>query len=75
MKRERMEKLLTNNTGYSLKSWIMFQGFRLGAFLLLILPLVLYLHPDTNPETYILSVTGLMTATGLGKIVNEVINK
>ena len=78
---EGTKKLLTNNTGYSIKNWFLYGVTIVGILLLVIVGFVLVwdvLKDGTvssnisDLATFIGSVAALFTAAGLPKIVGDI---
>ena len=81
---EGTKKLLTNNTGYSIKNWFLYGVTIVGILLLLIVGFVLVfdvLKDGTvssnisDLATFIGSIAALFTAAGLPKIVGDIMEK
>lgn len=75
-------RLLTNNTGYSIKNWFIYGTFICGVFILIATVFVMVWDVVRNDQVnsnmndiaqIILAVSALFTAAGLPKIVGEVV--
>ena len=78
---EKLSKLLSNNTGYSIKNWFIWGTFIVGVLILLTTVLVMIwdvVHDGKVDSSIkdlsevILAVSALFTAAGLPKIVGEI---
>jgi len=81
---KRLEKLLINGTGYSIKSWFLYGVTLTGIALLAITGFVLVwdVLEDGTVSTnigelsqFVAAVSGLFVAAGLPKIVGEIMEK
>ena len=81
---EGTKKLLTNNTGYSIKNWFLYGVTIVGILLLLIVGFVLVfdvLKDGTvssnisDLAAFVGSIAALFTAAGLPKIVGDIMEK
>jgi len=77
-------RLLTNNTGYSIKNWFLYSTLLLGALIILASVLVMVIDVlydgkvDSSMDDLskvINAVTGLFVASGLPKIAGEIFEK
>lgn len=84
MKDTMLSKLLTNNSGYSIKSWFLWGTFVVGVLILLVTAFVMIwdVLADGKVESnmkdiseIILAVSALFVSAGLPKIVGEIFEK